>query len=269
MSSSATFVCKELLSENERTFMLRGMRQGIRLDGRGNEDSRRKQVQVNPVAQAMGSCRVTIEETGHGTDVLVAIKGEIVQDPQQAGIKVILESSNFAENNREERNLVMAQWFTRLLRQSRCMEQESSVILTDRFFWSLTAEVLIISDLGGGLFDCVGLGLKEALAGCRLPHVQVEVGGESEALTVSDDPSLSQALCITQFPGCCEVGIAEAGCFLLDMSVAEAECCSSTFWAALHHQSGKVFCIEQVGNDALLDPQLIPQVLSRALANLK
>ena len=263
---------KELLSENERTFILQGIttQSGIRLDGRGNEQVRRKDVQVNPVAQAMGSCRVTLQDTCHGTDVLVAIKGEIVQDASQSGIKVVLESSNFAEL-REERNSVMAQWFTRLFKESKCIDAECLVILEDRFFWSLTAEVLIISDLGGGLFDCVGLGLKEALNGCRLPHVQVEVGGESEALTVSDDPSLSRAVQATQFPGCCEVGVisGEANCFLIDMSMAEEECCQCTFWAALHPHTGKVFCIEQVGNDALLDPQVIPQVLSRALANLK
>lgn len=257
-------MCKELLSENERTFMLQGMRQGMRLDGRKLEQARKKDVQVNPVAQAMGSCRVTVQDSSHGTDVLVAVKGEIVQDPQQSGVKVLLESSNFAEL-REERNLVMAQWFTRVLRESRCVAPEVLVILPERFYWSLTAEVLVISDLGGGLFDCVGLGLKEALNACRLPHVQVEVGGESEALTVSDDPSLSRALQgSTHFPGCCEVGVVQDGCFLLDMSVAEGECCLSTFWAALNVQTGKVYGIEQVGNDALLDPQLIPQVLSRA-----
>ena len=267
MSSLATSICKDLISQNEKAFISDGIIQfGYRPDGRRADQIRRRTILECPVAQAMGSSRVIISESSHPTDVLVAIKGEIVQNPAQSGIKVSVESGGTIRSGTiEDRNAVIGLWFTSFISDSRCLDSDLFVILEDKHFWSLTVEVLVISDLAGGLFDSIGLAIREALKSCRLPHVQVEISGESESLKVSDDPALSKSIEVAELPVCTEVGMLSSQMFLVDMSVAEEQCCLCTFWTAID-LSGTIYNVDLVGSAALIDPQVVSQVLSTALS---
>ena len=267
MSSLATSICKDLVSQNEKSFISDGIIQfGHRPDGRQANQIRKKIVLEGPVAQAMGSSRVIISESSHPTDVLVAIKGEIVQDPLQSGIKVIVESSGTNRiGNIEDRNAVLGLWFTSLLSDSQCLGKDLFIILEDKHFWSLTVEVLVISDLAGGLFDCVGLAIREALRSCRLPHVQVEISGESETLNVSDDPALSRSIDVSELPVCTEIGMMSSQVFLVDMNISEEQCCLCVFWTAIG-ANGTIYNVNLIGSDALIESQVVTQVLSTALS---
>jgi exosome complex RNA-binding protein Rrp42 (RNase PH superfamily) len=268
--SASSFITKELLSSNEMAFMTQGIAEfGIRIDGRKIDQRRRRNFEENPVVQALGSSRVTITDSSHTTDVLIAVKGEFVQDPSLAGVKVTVESSHCSSTNQknrlEDRNAILSLWFSRLINESRCLDFDLLVISPNSFYWSLVIEVLVISDLGGSLVDCIGLGIRKALQSCRLPQVSVEVSGDNEALSVSDDPSLSKALSVDSFPHCFEVGLVDRDLFLVDMSPSEEHCCQSTFWTAIG-ESGRIFAVEQMGKEALISPQTIIQALSIALS---
>jgi exosome complex RNA-binding protein Rrp42 (RNase PH superfamily) len=267
MTSLATASCKDLISQNEKTFITDGIVSfGYRSDGRRVDQIRKKIFIESPVAQAMGSSRVIISESSHPTDVLVAIKGDIVQDPALSGIKVSVES---AGTNRigsiEDRNAILGLWFKSFISESQCFGPEFFVIQEDKHFWNLSVEVLVISDLAGGLFDCMGIAIREALKSCRLPHVQIEVSGESESVNISDDPSLSKSIEISDLPICTEIGLISPQLFLVDTNLSEENCCICKFWTAID-ASGKVYAVDSIGSDALVDSQTVFQVLSTALS---
>ena len=86
------------LSPSERDYILAGVDQEMRADGRGRGDYRHVAIQTGFFEHTNGSARVTVPHGG--TDVVAAVKAEIgAPDPNFPNcgrIEVSVECSNFA-----------------------------------------------------------------------------------------------------------------------------------------------------------------------------
>jgi hypothetical protein len=77
MASTSMQVATSLsvpLSDGERQFIVAGVAQDVRCDGRGSHDSRTCKIETDVIATASGSAQVTIE----GTQVLATIKAQVL-----------------------------------------------------------------------------------------------------------------------------------------------------------------------------------------------
>jgi len=66
-----------LLAQSEKVFLIEGIQQGIRSDGRANHDCRPFSVHLGTVPEAFASCTIKFGE--EDTQIVCAIKAEIMK----------------------------------------------------------------------------------------------------------------------------------------------------------------------------------------------
>lgn len=181
--------CLIQLSEGESGFIKSAIHNGIRLDGRLNNQYREISIDLNPIPQACGSVRV---KSGSSVEVVVAVKADITvpsfDKPDSGDVCISIDdSSNALDDNRYDYEILISQLHSLL---SGCVSEEFKkqlCIVPGKFAWRLTADCLIFCS-DGGLFatDMLSLGLICALKECTLPTVRFESSGDATSQLLLD-----------------------------------------------------------------------------------
>lgn len=219
-----------LLSDAEKTFILHGVEDDLRCDGRTRSDYRPIEIETGLVTHANGSCRLRLANT----DVLVAVKSEIdiphMDKPDEGKITFFVDCSanaapEFEGRGGEELAMEFSSTLQGAYRSRQAFNLKNLSILAGHRCWKLYVDVLIL-ECGGNLYDAVSLAVKGALFNTRLPKVTAAVmDGGSVDLTLSEDPYDFVKLDVDTVPiliTICKIG---EHC-IVDPS-AEEEVCSS------------------------------------------
>jgi len=163
-----------LLSEEEKYYLVLGVAQDIRVDGRSRLDYRSGDIEVNTVTNSHGSVRIRLAET----DVIVAAKVDLgipkTETPNQGIIKFLVDCSPTASPDFEGRGGdQLAETICRILSstyaKSSSINLKSLCIVPKEFCYIVDVDILVLQ-CGGNLLDVIAMGVKACLGTCEIPR---------------------------------------------------------------------------------------------------
>jgi len=241
------------LSESEKTFVLHGVEQNFRVDGRSRSDVRPIVLETDVVSHASGSCHLRLANT----DILVGIKAELEKPlpnhPDRGRIEFSVDCSANATPAFEGRGGDdLAADISRILSSSyECpdvLNLEPLCILPGKHCWILYVDILVL-EVGGNLYDAVSMAVKSALYSTKIPVVSVTAidGGEPE-LELSSDPFSHTRLKVDKAP--LLVTMVRIGNYCVVDSTPEEEGCGSASLLVAVTPAGKITTTKKVGGGA-------------------
>lgn len=261
------------ISEAERRFLLDGISQGFRNDGRGCFDCRRISFELGPLPSTTGSCRLRAGET----DLLVCVKCDIakpsIANPEQGQFQVTAEcaasvSLAFSDGGwgAEDSNRRLS-----LLLESLCfgggvVDRKALCVLPGVFVWDVFIDVLVLTS-GGNLLDSVSLALCAALSETLLPRVEVLEAmeeGESMQLRVDDRPEVGTPFPLRRLPLCVTVAQIQDR-FLFDVTSEEELCADAMLCVVIDAKCGEIIGLHKLRR-GLFNLAALPAMLERCRA---
>lgn len=141
-----------IISDAEKTFILHGVQDNLRCDGRTRCDYRPMEIETGIVTHANGSCRLRLANT----DVVVAVKSEIdiptLENPDEGKIAFFVDCSanaapEFEGRGGEELAMEFANTLENAYRSRQAFNLRDLCILTQKRCWKLFVDVLVSGQL--------------------------------------------------------------------------------------------------------------------------
>ncbi len=173
MSLTPTY--QPIIPRLKRESMLQMVKKGIRIDGRGFEDYRRIETELNPVPKAEGSALVRLGNTMVMTGVKIEL-GEPYRDRPNEGVMQVhaefvpLASPGFEPGPPDENAIETARVIDRCLREPRAIALDKLVIIPGRKVWIVFNDVYLL-DFDGNVVDAGMLATMAALHTACLPSI--------------------------------------------------------------------------------------------------
>ncbi|XP_005796483.1 exosome complex component RRP42 [Xiphophorus maculatus] len=251
------------VSEAEKVYILHGIRDDLRVDGRGCEDYRHMEVETDVVSNTDGSAKVTL---GH-TAVLVGIKAEIGKPRPMIANQGYLEffvdcSANatpeFEGRGGEELGTELSNTLYKVFNNQHSLDLKSLCISPGEHCWVLYVDVLLLQ-CDGNLYDAISVAIKAALFNTKIPKVHIssdEEGGKE--IELSDDPYDCMRLDVENVP--CIVTLCKIGHrHVVDATLQEKACSVASLIISVTHK-GIITCSRKVGRGSL-DPESICEMI--------
>lgn len=160
------------LSDQERRYIVEGVRNNIRLDGRHRLESRPFAVETSVVPAANGSARVIL----NGCEVIVGIKAEVVQPvlerPTEGVVDCQVEcSSNVTAEVSASRgqirdlNAELSAALKRLYSSEfnqNALNLKDLCIIPGKSCWAVHIDAIVLS-MDGSILDCLSFAVRAAL----------------------------------------------------------------------------------------------------------
>jgi len=250
------------LSPGERRFLVAGVRQDVRADGRRRLERRSLEVQCGLLPQANGSARVAV--AGGGTEVLAAVRCELADpDPRAPGrgrvecavevwasARASLAGGGGGGGSADAAAAANAELSAAVARQvcaRGAVDLERLCVLRGRQAWSVFVDLVVLEAGGGALLDACCLAAHAALRDARLPRLRLVPGEAAGELDVELDDN---PLAADPFPaGDLPVSVAftlVGGLNVVDADAAEEACASARTVVAVNRR-GRVCALECSG----------------------
>ncbi|NXN95196.1 EXOS7 protein, partial [Rhinopomastus cyanomelas] len=252
-----------VLSEAEKLYIVHGVQEDLRVDGRGCEDYRCAEVETDVVSNTSGSARVKL---GH-TDILVGIKAEMgtpkLEKPDEGYLEFFVDCSanatpEFEGRGGEELGTEIANTLYRVFSNESTIDLKSLCINPREHCWVLYIDVLLL-ECGGNLFDTISIAVKAALFNTRIPKVRVLEDEEGcKEIELSDDPYDCIRLDVGEVP--CIVTLSKIGHRHVVDATLEEEACSLASLLVSVTSKGALTSMKKVGKGSL-DPESIFEMM--------
>jgi len=181
----------------QNQYILNHIAKGMRIDGRKLDESRKIEIEVNPIGQAEGSARVSIGNT----EVIAGVKmdvGEPFPDTPNEGVLIVnaefspLASPDFELGPPREKAVELARIVDRGIRESKCLDREKLCIKEGEKVWMVFIDIQPLSH-DGNLIDAAGIATITALLNTKMPKYDkkeenVLHGEKDKPLPVNDTP---------------------------------------------------------------------------------
>lgn len=251
------------LSEAEKTYIIQGIQDDFRTDGRSCLDYRLIELETDIVSSCNGSSHVRLANT----DILVGVKAELDEPdpikPNEGKIKIFVDCSANADPEFEGRggediaadiSMILSQAYS----GPRCLDLKSLCIIPGKQVWILYIDVVIL-ECGGSLLDAASIAVKAALFNTKIPSLIINYETEGKAeIDVSDDPFDVKSLDTSNLP--CLVTLCRVGHqFIVDATQEEEECCVAKLVMAVT-ESGTLTSVRKCGSGSL-HPESILDIL--------
>ncbi|XP_067857930.1 exosome complex component RRP42 isoform X2 [Heptranchias perlo] len=252
-----------VLSEAEKVYVMHGVQDDLRIDGRGCEDYRHIEIETDVVSNTSGSARVKIGHTG----ILVGVKAEMgtpkLERPNEGFLEFFVDCSanatpEFEGRGGEDLGTEIANTLYRVFDNSSSLELKALCITPREHCWILYVDVLLL-ECGGNLFDAISIAVKAALHNTRIPKVRVLEDEEgSKEIELSDDPYDCIRLNVENVP--CIITLSKIGHrHVVDATSQEEACCMASLLVSVTSK-GTITCFRKVGGGSL-DPASIFEML--------
>lgn len=249
-----------LVSETEKLYVLHGVQEDLRVDGRGRMDVRPIVVETDLVTHTSGSAHLRLANS----DILVGVKAELEPTtparPTEGRLEFFVDCSANATPDFEGRggeNLAteISQALARAYHSAHVFDRRQLGVLAGQQCWVLYVDILIL-ECGGNLFDAVSMAVKAALSSTRIPKISVTAvdGGEPE-LELSDDPFDGAKLDLGSAP--ILVTLLRIGNFCVVDPTPEEEACASAGVVMGVNVQGQVTMTKKVGSGSFHERGLI------------
>ncbi|XP_059899977.1 exosome complex component RRP42 [Gadus macrocephalus] len=247
------------LSEAEKVYVLHGIRDDLRVDGRSCEDYRHMEIETDVVSNTDGSAKVTL---GH-TAVLVGIKAEMGKprpaQPAEGYMEFFVDCSanatpEFEGRGGEELGMELTNTLYRVFNNKRSVDLASLCISPGEHCWLLYVDVLLLQ-CDGNLYDGISIAIKAALFNTKIPKVLISEGEDGGTeIELSDDPYDCVRLSVDNVP--CIVTLCKVGPrHVVDATLQEKACSVASLIMAVT-PAGTCTCMRKVGGGSL-DPESI------------
>ncbi|XP_050311780.1 exosome complex component RRP42 isoform X1 [Anthonomus grandis grandis] len=258
------------LSEAEKTFILHGVSENFRVDGRDREGYRPMELETDIVQHAFGSARLRLANT----DVLVAVKIEVdtpfPERPFEGKIEFFVDCSanatpDFEGKGGEDLAIELANILASSYDSREALDLRKLCILKGRKCWKLYVDILIL-ECGGNLFDAVSLAVKAALFNTQVPKIKnVNIDGDNVDIEVSDNIHDCESLDVLNAPvlvTLCKIG---DHC-IVDPSMSEEQCTVGSTVVAVSND--RFTTISSIGIGSLHEDTLLDSLeLGRKVAS--
>ncbi|KAL9651504.1 hypothetical protein ABK040_001450 [Willaertia magna] len=256
------------LSRSEKQYIIDGVEEGLRLDGRARLDYRDFSLETGIVAQTNGSARVKL---ANHTDVLVGVKveiGEVDPDfPDQGRLEVHVECSpsashEFEGRGAEEMNAQLISTLRDLLKNSFAMDWSKLCIVKGKQCWILYVDCIVL-DSAGNLYDALAIATRSALYNTKIPKIEViEISPTETEFEVSDDPNDYERIDCSNIP--ISVTLGKIGSkYIVDPSIEEEECISTRLTVSVNRK-GNICSIKKSGKQSGINPSELTKMFQSA-----
>lgn len=247
-------MAKADLSTGEKTFIIHGIQDGLRTDGRSCEAYRNMELECGVVSNTSGSARLRLANT----EILVGIKAEMgtprPSRPNEGYTEFFVDFSANASPEFEGRGgddlaVEIASSLASIYDHRNVLDYKTLGIIPRQCCWVIYIDIVVL-ECGGNLFDAIGLCVKAALYNTRLPHVIVQKDDDGqEEIELSDDPHDVIALNTDNIPVL--VTVSKVGQrHVVDASLEEEACCLACLVIAVSND-GAVYGMEKKGPNSL------------------
>jgi exosome complex component RRP42 len=183
---------RELIPRMQLEYMLKLIKRGERVDGRGLLDYRPIDVILSPIEKAEGSALVKLGKTQVLTGVKLELGAPYPDRPNEGVLQVHAEfvplaSPSFEPGPPDENAIELARVVDRSLREPRVLKLEDLVIEPGRVAWIVLNDIYLI-DHAGNAIDAATLSSMLALATARMPGLLKTDGGYKVDRSVKDRP---------------------------------------------------------------------------------
>jgi len=183
---------RELIPRMQLEYMLKLIKRGERVDGRGLLDYRPIDVILSPIEKAEGSALVKLGKTQVLTGVKLELGAPYPDRPSEGVLQVHAEfvplaSPSFEPGPPDENAIELARVVDRSLREPRVLKLEDLVIEPGRVAWIVFNDIYLI-DHAGNAIDAATLSSMLALATARMPGLLKTDGGYKVDRSVKDRP---------------------------------------------------------------------------------
>jgi exosome complex component RRP42 len=183
---------RELIPRMQLEYMLKLIKRGERVDGRGLLDYRPIDVILSPIEKAEGSALVKLGKTQVLTGVKLELGAPYPDRPNEGVLQVHAEfvplaSPSFEPGPPDENAIELARVVDRSLREPRVLKLEDLVIEPGRVAWIVFNDIYLI-DHAGNAIDAATLSSMLALATARMPGLLKTDGGYKVDRSVKDRP---------------------------------------------------------------------------------
>lgn len=255
-------------SFSERVWIVQGVEQDLRTDGRARLGYRPLGVEANIIAQADGSARLHLG----ATDVLVGVKVELgVPDssaPDQGQVHVSVECSScaspeFKGRGGEDWGIDLAQALEASLVGSPAaggsLDLKALCVLPGKTCWVVYVDALLLND-GGNVLDALSIAVRAALALTRIPKVEVSMDDDDEP-EVELTGDAGAPVDVSRVP--IIVSVSQVGHqSVVDLSSEEEPCATAALRIAVN-SGGRVMGISKAGSGGI-DPTLTQEMVEVA-----
>lgn len=238
------------LSEAEKVFVVHGVGEDVRVDGRTRRDVRpATSLETDIVTHTSGSARLRLANT----DVLVGVKAELdtplPEAPGQGRLEFFVDCSANATPEFEGRGgQALADSLSATLQRAyNTFDTTPLCLLKGHQCWVLYVDILIL-ECGGNLSDAVSMAVKAALYTTVVPKVTVTAvdGGDPE-LELSDDPTDGQRLDVMEEAPVL-ITLNRIGNHVVVDAMPEEEACTSASIVMAVKPSGQITTLKKVGS---------------------
>ena len=242
----------------EVEYLLDGLAQNIRNDGRRCDEARDMHVEFDVVPSANSSCRVSrVNET----EVIVAIKAELsaplVHSPSAGIVKFSCEFSSLTIEESSIEDIVNDYILSNFNREQLCVYDATLA-------WTLNIDCLVESS-SGSLLDAIALALRLSLSSLVLPKVLVHPAEEAgERPRVSFDESTLEGVDISTVPLSLTLGLRGDRAFVDPSHLEEKVASSTDGLVVVFVKTDGVCCGVRKLGDAAVDAELLPGLISLA-----
>ena len=250
-----------LLSGEEKHFIVSGIEQDFRCDGRGITDFRAISVETGVVSNTNGSSQVKLA----GTNVLIGVKaslGETLpQAPNQGHLEFFVDCSANASPIFEGRGGDdLASELSNGLARTFCngtIDLRSLCVIPGQSCWTLYIDALVL-ECDGNLFDVLSVAIQAALHDTRLPKLHIIGEGSERDIELSDDPYDVVQLELANVPVL--VTLNKIGNrFVVDATAKEEACSDAQILVSVNRQ-GSICSMQKHGSGGI-NPELMFEML--------
>ncbi|XP_046592700.1 exosome complex component RRP42 isoform X1 [Neodiprion lecontei] len=255
-----------LLSLAEKTFIVHGVDDNYRTDGRNRSEYRPMEVETKVLPHTSGSARLRLANT----DILVGVKAEVdtpyPDNPNEGKLEFFVDCSAnatpaFEGKGGDNLGTEISNTLTLAYQSSHVLDLTTLCILPQQKCWKLYVDVLILQ-CDGNLFDAVALAVKAALYSAQIPKVTTATldGGKAD-IQLSDDPFDCVKLDVGSFPVlvtlCKNFTFIQIGenC-VVDPTSEEEECSAASIVVAVM-PNGRITSVVKTGYGSLQPSTLV------------
>ena len=162
------------VSSCEKNFLLEGLWEGKRLDGRGTMEERKLEIFFG---KDYGCCQVLLGQTRVQASVSCSVTEPRVSRPNEGILNIYVDLSPIAAPRFEvgrmtEEAVEINRTLERCLKESRCLDLESLCIVSEEKVWSVRLDLQILNHCGN-LADAASIAGLAALCQARRPDVSL------------------------------------------------------------------------------------------------
>uniref|UniRef100_A0A183BUY3 Ribosomal RNA-processing protein 42 n=1 Tax=Globodera pallida TaxID=36090 RepID=A0A183BUY3_GLOPA len=228
-----------LISNHEKNFIIDGVQEGVRNDGRSAKDYRPLSLETGVLVGSNGSARLQLGDT----DVLVAVKADLtlVERAELVGTQRLRFFVDIAANaspkfsgrggndQAEEWAKALASAFSNA--SPSAIPDMAKLVLAPTQLWCLYVDVVVLQ-FDGNAMDAISLGVKAALADTEICNVVVRPADEGKVHIDMPDEISTWHMDMTEAP--LVIGVNKIGdqC-VLDADLMEEMCSSSTLYVGV------------------------------------